>query len=138
MVPKQRGQSVTIAPPEGIAGNDVGYGVVLNGVASPEDGRMSIDDITRQLVRDLEQNAAMQPTGNMEPITVAGIQGRSVELNSISPFPAANGQHQREQDWLVTAPQRDGSIIFLIFVAPQSQFDRFEPTFKEMFKSVQF
>jgi beta-barrel assembly-enhancing protease len=138
MVPKQRGQSVTIAPAAGIAGNDVGYGVVLNGVAPPEGERMSIDDITRQLVRDLEQNEAMQPTGNMEPITVAGIQGRSVALHSISPFPAANGQHQREQDWLVTVPQRDGSIIFLVFVAPEWQFDRFEPTFKEMLKSVQF
>jgi beta-barrel assembly-enhancing protease len=138
IAPKQRGQSLTIAPPSGIAGNDVGYGVMLNGVAPPEGERMSIDDITRYVVRDLEQNEAMQPIGNMEPIAVAGREGRTVALHSISPFLAANGQRQREQDWLVTVPQLDGSVIFLVFVAPQSQFDRFEPTFKEMLKRVQF
>ena len=138
MMPKQRGQSVTIAPEAGMTGNGIGYGVVLNGVAPPKGGRLSIDDVTRQLVHDMEQNEALQPVGDAQPITVAGIQGRSVTLHSVSPLLAANGQQQREQDWLVTVPQRDGSVIFMVFVAPQPQFDRFQPTFEEMLKTVQF
>src|SRR6516165_4626496 len=138
MMPKKQGQSVTIAPQAGITANGIGYGVVLNGVAPPKGERMSIDDITRELVKDMEQNETLQPVGDLQPITVAGTQGRSVMLQSISPFPAANGQSQKERDWLVTVPQRDGSVIFMVFVAPQPDFDRFQPTYEVMLKSVRF
>lgn len=67
----------------------------------------------------MEQNEALQPTGDAQSITVAGVEGRSVALHSVSPLSSANGQPQRERDWLVTVPQHDGSVIFLVFVAPQ-------------------
>ena len=105
MMPKQRGQFVTIAPEAGIAANGVAYGLVLNGVAPPNGQRLSIEDVTRQLVQDLEQNEAMHPVGEAEPITVSGVEGRSVVFQSVSPFPAENGQSQMEHDWLVTVPQ---------------------------------
>jgi len=76
--------------------------------------------------------------GDAQTISVNGVQGRSVTLQSTSPFPAANGQPQKERDWLVTVPQRDGSVIFMIFVAPESEFARFEPTYQAMLKSLQF
>ena len=55
--------------------------------------------------------------GHPRPITVGGIQGRSISLQSTSPFPDSSGEQQNEQDWLVTVPQRNGSVIFLVFVA---------------------
>ena len=137
-MPRQRGQSVTIAPQAGLTADGVGYGVVLNGFAPPQGQRMTIDDVTRQLVEDMGQNETLQPVGDAQPITVAGIQGRSVNLQSISPFPGEDGRPQKERDWLVTVPQRDGSVIFMVFVAPQSHFDRFQPTYEAMLKSVQF
>ena len=136
--PKKRGQFVTIAPQAAITANGVGYGVLLNGVAPPKGEQLSIDDITRDLLKDMEQNEALQQDGEAKPITVGGVQGRSVNLHSISPFPAVNGQQQRERDWLVTVPQRDGSVIFMVFVAPMQQFDHFQSTFEAMLKSVQF
>ena len=138
MMPQHQGRSVTIAPQDGIEGNSVGYGVVLNGVASPNGERMSIDDLTKRLVEELEQNEAQRPLGDPRPIAVAGVEGRSVDLHSVSPFPDANGKPQREHDWLVTVPRSNDSIIFLIFVAPQAQFDRFQPTYEAMLKSLQF
>jgi len=33
---------------------------------------------------------------------------------------------------------RDGSLIFMIFVAPQTDFERLQPTYQAMVKSVQF
>jgi hypothetical protein len=137
-MPKRRGQSVTIAPEAGITTNGVGYGVVLNGVAPPTGERMSIDDVTRELIKDMEQNEALKPEGDPRAINVAGVEGRSVILHSISPFPAANGQSQRERDWLVTVPQRDGSVIFMVFVAPHSDFERFQPTYEAMLRSIKF
>jgi hypothetical protein len=136
--PKQQGQFVTIAPQAGITANGVGYGVLLNGVSPRNGQRLSIDDVTRQLVQDMEQNDGLEPVGEARPIAVNGIEGRSVTLQSVSPFSAANGQPQKERDWLVTVPQADGSVIFMIFVAPQSHFERFQPTYEAMLKSVQF
>jgi hypothetical protein len=76
--------------------------------------------------------------GEAQPITVSGIEGRSVVLQSISPFPAANGQSQKEHDWLVTVPRFDGSAIFMVFAAPQSHFERLKPTYQAMLHSLQF
>jgi len=43
-----------------------------------------------------------------------------------------------KRDWLVTVPRRDGSVIFMVFVAPQSEFDRFQPTYEAILRGVQF
>jgi hypothetical protein len=86
----------------------------------------------------MEQNETLQQTGDAKSINVAGIEGRSVNLHSVSPFADTNGRPQRERDWLVTVPRGDGSVIYMVFIAPQSHFDRFEPTYTTMLKSVQF
>jgi Zn-dependent protease with chaperone function len=138
MMPQRRGQSVTIAPRAGIERNSIGYGVVLNGVGPSNGERLNIDDITRRLVGEMEQNEALKPLGEPQPITVAGVEGRSVDLHSVSPFPDVHGKPQREHDWLVTVQRANDSVIFLIFVAPQTQFDRFQPTYEAMLKSLQF
>jgi hypothetical protein len=137
-MPQKQGQFVTIAPPGGITGDgSVGFGVLLNGVVPPEGSRMSLDDITGHLIKGLQQGSHLQQLGKVEPVDVGVVEGRSVMLQSPSPFPGANGEHQMERDWLVTFPQRDGSLTFLIFIAPQSEFARFQPTYESMLKSVQ-
>jgi hypothetical protein len=137
-LPEQKGQFVTIAPHAAITNSGVGYGVPLNGAAGPKGQRMSIDDMTIQLIKAIQQSNELEPLGNPQPIMVGGIEGRSTFLRSPSPFPDANGKPQPERDWLVTVPQRDGSLIFMIFVAPQADFDRLQPTYEAMVKSAQF
>ena len=137
-LPQQQGQFVTIAPQAGVTANGVGYGVLLNGVPPQQAQQMTIDDLTGRLVQDMQQNQGVHPMGSAHPITVAGVQGRSITLQSTSPFPDATGKQQPEQDWLVTVPQRDGSVIFMIFVAPETEFAKFQTTFTAMLKSVQF
>jgi beta-barrel assembly-enhancing protease len=136
--PRQRGDSLTIAPQAGLANNGVGYGVIINGVSPPRGQRMTIDEVTSELVRNFERGNALHPIGEAQSITVAGVQGREVALQSTSPFPDENGRQQRERDWLVTAPRPDGSVIYLVFVAPQADFEHFRPTYENMLRSVQF
>jgi hypothetical protein len=83
----------------------------------------------------MQQNETLQRVGVAQAITVGGIEGRSVTLHSISPFSVASGHSQGERDWLVTVSQRDGTVIFMVFVAPQSHFERFQPTYEAMLKS---
>jgi hypothetical protein len=116
----------------------VGYGVLLNGAPGPEGQRVSIDDMTVQLIKQIQQSNELEQLGAPEPLTVGGLEGRATFLRSPSPFPDSNGQTQPERDWLVTVPMRDGSLIFMIFVAPQADFDRLQPTYQAMVKSVQF
>ncbi len=136
--PRQRGDSLTIAPQAGLAGNGVGYGVVINGVSPSQGQRMTIDEITAALVRNFQSGSGLQPVGDTQPINVAGLRGREVVLQSTSPFPDENGRQQKERDWLVTLPRPDGSVLYLVFVAPEAQADHFRPTFENMLKSVQF
>ena len=137
-LPEQQGQFVTIAHQAGVTNGGVGYGVLLNGAAGPQGQRVSIDDMTVQLIKQIQQRNELEQLGDPQPLAVGGIEGRSTFLRSPSPFPDSNGQTQLERDWLVTVPMRDGSMIFMIFVAPQADFDRLQPTYQAMVKSVQF
>jgi len=136
-LPQQKGQLVTIAPPEGITQAGVGYGVLLGGASGSKGQRASIDDMTAALVKQMQQSNDLEPQGDSKPISIGGSEGRSIILHSSSPFPDAAGQAQPERDWLVTIPRPDGSMIFMIFVAPQAEFDRLKPTYEAMLKSVQ-
>jgi Zn-dependent protease with chaperone function len=136
-MPERQGQFVTIAPQGGITNKGVMYGVLLNGIAAQRGGRANIDEITAQLSQNMQQNDGLKPLGNAQAIAVGNVQGRSVMFQSTSPLPGANGQPQLERDWLVAVPKRDGSAIFMIFVAPQSEFAQFQPTYEAMVKSIQ-
>ena len=137
-MPKQQGYSLTIAPPAGVAGSAVGYGVVINGVSPSSGQSMTIDQLTAKLVEDMESSGGVHSVGKSQTVTINGVQGRSVAMQSQSPFLNPSGQPQLERDWMVTVPQRDGSVIFMVFVAPEAEFSLFQPTYDAMLKSVQF
>ena len=138
MLPQQQGQFVTIAPKAGITNSGVGYGVLLNGAPATRDQRISIDEMTTQLIQQIHQNNELEQLSKPQAITVGGLAGRSTFLRSPSPFPGPNGEAQQERDWLVTVALRDGSMIYMIFVAPEADFSRLQPTFEGMVRSVQF
>jgi hypothetical protein len=135
-LPEQQGQFVTIAPQKAITNHGLGYGVLLNGGMGG--GRMDIDQVTSQLIQKIQEKNEMQQLGKQEPITIEGLVGRSTFLQSPSPFPDASGKPQKERDWLVTVLRNDGTVIFMIFLAPEQDFDKFKPTFEAMVNSAKF
>jgi Zn-dependent protease with chaperone function len=133
----QQQSSVTIAPPAGVSGNAIAYGVTVNGAAPPNGESMNLDQMTGEIIRSLQQgNEGLQQIGQPQTITVNGVHGRSVDLSSTSPIQGSNGQRQSERDWLVTLPRNDGSVVFLVFIAPQNDFDNLRPTYESMLRSV--
>ena len=125
-------------PPRIIAGDGVGYGLLLNGLTAQQVQGISIDEATNKLVQHMQQNNGLQQMSKAAPITVGGLEGRSVVMRSPSPFPDAKGQPQQERDLLITVPQRDGALIFMIFVAPEADFGHLQPAYDAMLKSMQF
>jgi hypothetical protein len=78
----------------------------------------------------------MKQVGNDESIRVAGFAGKSVDLIATSPVQDASGHAQRERDWLVTVPGRQGNLIYLVFIAPDADFNTLRPTFDQMLRSL--
>jgi Zn-dependent protease with chaperone function len=135
---QQQQTSYTIAPQAGVSGNSIAYGVVINGANPPSGQQMSLDQLTSAIVQNIiQQNGAgTRQVGSPQKINVNGVTGRSVELMSSSPIQGADGQPLPERDWVVTVPRSDGSAIFLVFVAPQRDFDHLRPTFQDMLKTL--
>lgn len=137
MAPKNQGQSVTIAPREGVVHSGVGYGVVINAV-SLKNQQSTIDEATDAIVRSIEGSSGdTRAAGPVSDVQVAGVRGRTVHLRSTSDFPDANGQPQNERDQLVTIPRPGGTIIYIVFIAPEPDYPQFSPTFEKMLQSIQ-
>lgn len=130
--------SATIAPRAGVSGDAVAYGVVIRAVKAP-DPNMSVNQLTAAIIQGLQSgDSNMKQKGDIQPLTVAGISGSSVDLATISPMATADGKPQPERDWLVTVPRGSGQAIFFVFVSPETHFEQLRPTFEKMLRSAQF
>lgn len=128
---------VTIAPQGGVGRDQNGQGAVAYGViVSTFDGGQrgaasGLDEDTRQLIDQLRQgNPQMRQAGSAENIRVNGVPGKSIEFTGNSPI-----QGQKERDWLVTVQRPDGTISYLVFIAPAHDFNALRPTFEQMLRS---
>jgi beta-barrel assembly-enhancing protease len=128
--------SVTIAPQRGVSQSAVAYGVMINDF-QPEDPNDSLDQATHDLLASLRQsNPDLKVIGHDENIRVNGMAGKSVDLLGTSPIEDQNGRRLQERDWLVTVRRDDGSLLYLVFVAPDRDFSLLRPGFEQMLKSL--
>jgi hypothetical protein len=128
--------TVNIAPPSGVSDNAIAYGVLISDY-QPENANSPLDQATHELLSSLRQsNQDMKQIAHDEDIRVAGVAAKSVDLIATSPVQDANGHPQRERDWLVTIPGRKGNLIYLVFIAPDADFNTLRPTFDQMLRSL--
>jgi Zn-dependent protease with chaperone function len=127
--------SVLIGPQQGAGDNGISYGVMIG--AAQGANNLSLDQSTQQLIQSMQQdNPGMQVSGDVKPVEVNGVQGRSAILTGTSPL-QQNGKPLAERDWLVTMPRADGSLMYLVFVSPERDFNQLHPTFQKMLDSLQ-
>ncbi|MBT9331269.1 M48 family metallopeptidase [Paracidobacterium acidisoli] len=127
------GTGVTIAPAAGIAPGAGGDQAILCGVLvdvyQPQKGA-TLSAAAEQLLAHLQQqNAGLTPAGAGTEITASGRPARSMELKN----PAAAAV--AEQDWLVAMLRKDGSLEYIVFVAPEKDFDGVRPAFERILAS---
>ncbi len=129
--------SVTIAPQSGVSQNAVAYGVMIN-TYQPEDANVSLDQAMRDLLASLRQsNPDLREIGHDENIRVNGVAGKSVDLIGNSPLRDQSGHSVQERDWLVAVMRQDGSLLYIVSIAPDKDFEGLRPTFEQMLKSLQ-
>lgn len=131
--------AVTIAPSNGVQRDERGQGSVAIGAIidrfEPEQGS-SFDQAMHDLIGSLRQsNPDLREIGNDETIRVNGASGRSADLIGASPI-RNSGRSEKERDWLVAVQRQDGTLLYLVFIAPQSRFDQLRPTFEQMLRTL--
>jgi len=90
------------------------------------------------LIDSLRQaNPGLKAIGQDEDIRVNNAPGRSIELTGPSPIQDSSGHALREHDWLVTVQRSDGSLLYLVFIAPDQDFQALRPAFQKMVRSFQ-
>ena len=122
--------------PAGASSQDgISYGLMIS---STQGGNsLSLDQGTQQLIQSLQQqNQGMQVSGDVKPIEVNGVQGRSAILTGTSPL-QLNGKPLPERDWLITLPRSDGNLMYLVFVSPERDFSQLNPTYQKILDSLQ-
>jgi beta-barrel assembly-enhancing protease len=124
------GASALIAPPGGLgAQNAVGYGMLSGRFQPPQLGSIAAE--TDQLVAQLkQQNPQMKPAAASD-VVVNGVRGRSLEATNSG---AAGGGTER--DWLVALPESSGTLRYVVFVAPDADFNALRPTFERMLQTL--
>jgi hypothetical protein len=68
---------------------------------------------------------------------VNGAAGKSVDLIGNSPLRDQSGHPSQERDWLVAVMRQDGSLLYIVSIAPDKDFEGLRPTFEQMLKSLQ-
>jgi Zn-dependent protease with chaperone function len=120
------GASALVAPPGGTGPQDaVGYGMLSGRFQPPQLGEVAAE--TDQLVAQLKQQNPQLNPGAASDVVVNQVRGRSLEATNSG---AAGGGTER--DWLVALPESSGTLRYVVFVAPDADFNALRPTFERM------
>jgi Zn-dependent protease with chaperone function len=120
------GASALVAPPGGTGPQDaVGYGMLSGRFQPPQLSETAVE--TDQLVAQLKQQNPQLNPGPASDVVVNQVRGRSLEATNSG---AAGGGTER--DWLVTLPEPSGTLRYVVFVAPDADFNALRPTFERM------
>jgi Zn-dependent protease with chaperone function len=132
----QKGQEgVTLAPPGGVLTGPQGewahaYGASVSQYVPQKKG-WGLIDATQQLLDSLRQSNPHLRVVKQTGLRIKGQPALSTLLENDSPL-----QGQKETDRLVTVRAKDG-LLAAIFVAPQSSFAAYGPTFDAMVGSLE-
>jgi beta-barrel assembly-enhancing protease len=130
-----RNSAVTIAPRAGVSENAIAYGVVISGV-QPRPGQ-SLIDVAAQIYEGLRQsNPQLRAADSPRQVSINGAPGIVVNMLGPSPLATADGQAAAERDMLVAVQRPDGLVVWMLFIAPERDFQALSPAFQRMLESL--
>ena len=127
--------SVTYAPKGGFVQGDDGGSAFTHGVqvSVTQGGGGNLQQDTQQLLQNLSRsNPDLRAAGNSRRESIGGRQGLTTPLSNVSQVTG-----ERESVTLSTTLLRDGSLLNIIGVAPQSEGKTYENTFRRVRQSLQ-
>lgn len=122
-----RNTALTLYPPGGASAESVAYGVILSGF-TPRNAK-NLDDATRQLLSSIQDtNPGLRVIGQPTDTAVNGKPAKNVELPGNSSI-RENGEPIPERLRLIAVRGKGNLILYMIFIAPDVDFDALTPSF---------
>jgi len=126
--------SLMLYPPGGADLQTVSYGAIISGF-TPSKGGKDLDEAMRQLISATrDTNPKLRQSGNPVNLTVGGRAAKVVEMLGESEI-RENDQPIPERIRLVGVQTKSGTVLYLLFVAPDADFDLLRPTFDRILRS---
>jgi Zn-dependent protease with chaperone function len=128
------GSSITYAPQGAYFQGDNGGSAFTHGVeVGVAQGTGNLQNDTNSLLRNFAQsNPQLQQSGKARNDNVGGRNGITVQLANVSEVTG-----QPEYISLSTTELRDGSLLYVIGVAPRTEADTYDRTFQQVRKNIQ-
>ena len=127
--------SATFAPAAGAGQNAIAYGAIVASARNVDAN--SLNDATQGLIQNLQEtNPGLRVYESPRRIQVNGGEALSTMLTGNSPI-QQDGRPLPERDWLVTMSRPEGGLLHVVFIAPERQFGRLQPTYQRMLDSLQ-
>ena len=131
----EEGEGVTVAPPYGRVqmpngSGALGYGAMLNTHQGSNGQRL--EELAGAIEQDvIRNNPGFQVTEEPMRITVDGRRAVLYMMSGPGPYENVN-----ETVVLAVVERTSNQVVSVIFVAPERDYSRFEPTFKNMLRSL--
>jgi beta-barrel assembly-enhancing protease len=126
--------SALVAPPAGVQENAIAYGVMISGYTPQQP--TSLEEATQLIANALRQANPGMRAGSAQRVSVNGMPAIKAELTGESPLAGPGGQPVDERDVLITVQRSDGTVVWLLFIAPEPEFAALQPTFQRMIDSL--
>jgi beta-barrel assembly-enhancing protease len=127
--------AVTFAP-EGAYGDVDGQNVFTHGtqIGLARNETHDLETATDELIQSLGQgNPQLRRTSNPSRGSLGGQQALRTSLSNVSE--ATGGQERID---LYTSLMRDGTLFYVIGVAPQAEYGNYSPVFSKVVRSIEF
>jgi hypothetical protein len=130
--------NVAFVPPNGAGQTGIAYGAIVENarLQSPVNNANALAQATNAIAQEMsQQNGGLRPIGEMTSLTINGQPANAVELQGKSPVMNGNSP-LAERDMLVVVARPDGALTYMVFVAPEPDFQTLRPTFQSMAQSL--
>jgi len=128
--------SVSIYPEGGSANGALAYGVMISGF-EPKNKTKELDNALRELMADIQMaNPGLRIANSPQAFTVQGLAARKLDWFGTSAV-REDGKTFTERVRLVAVQTKSGVVMYLIFVAPDDDFQGLWPVFEKMLDSLQ-
>ena len=131
----QTDSNVTFAPEWATEGNEITHGAIVSilDVGTQSGGSLNLNQALNAIVGQLEESnpylredRSSRYDGNLDgqPAMATYLSGKG-------------NLGYTEKVWLIARPSGSG-VVYILFVSPERDFDRYEPTFQSMVRSFRF
>jgi len=134
---ESRNGSVAFVPQNGAGQAGIAYGAIVGRTKSKSrvQDANALAQETSAIARQLsQQNGGMQQASDLTTLTVGGQPANAVELRGRSPISDGNSA-LAERDLLVTVARPDGAVSYMVFVAPEADYETLKPLYTSMIQS---